>query len=162
MASLEGVGAGGYRLGMAQETWTTRDLPVLDWLVEQSTVGDHQRHEPAKIAQALGMEQSVVDAALQRLLLAQPPYIGGRRSGQQHGLVFVTGVTERALVATGAWPGSDGSPARLAEALAALADREPEGSPERTRLQKAAAAVGSVGQAALNAAISTAVGAAMT
>lgn len=104
------------------DTWTARDLPVLDAtvdLLEQSfmvTVTD--------IAARTGFDPAVVAAALEAL---DPVYVDFRKTttGGDPRFWYVFKVTADARRAVGQWPTAEALASRLAEALAAAARREP-------------------------------------
>jgi hypothetical protein len=104
------------------DTWTARDLPVLDAtvaLLEQSfmvTVTD--------IASRTGIEPADVATALAAL---DPVYVDFRKTttGGDPRFWYVFKVTPEARRAVGQWPTAEAMASRLAEALAAAARREP-------------------------------------
>ena len=104
-----------------QDTWTTRDLPVLDAtvaLLEQSfmvTVTD--------IATKTGFEPEAVAAALEAL---DPDYVDFRKTttGGDPRFWYVYKATPAARRAVGQWPTAEALAGRLADELAAAAARE--------------------------------------
>jgi hypothetical protein len=106
---------------LVQDTWTTRDLPVLDAtvaLLEQSfmvTVTD--------IAARTGFEPEAVAAALEAL---DPDYVDFRKTttGGDPRFWYVYKATPAARRAVGQWPTAEALAGRLADELAAAAARE--------------------------------------
>jgi hypothetical protein len=106
---------------LVQDTWTTRDLPVLDAtvaLLEQSfmvTVTD--------IAARTGFEPDAVAAALEAL---DPDYVDFRKTttGGDPRFWYVYKATPAARRAVGQWPTAEALAGRLADELAAAAARE--------------------------------------
>jgi len=113
------------RLGSlpVHDTWTSRDLPVLDatvTLLEQSfmvTVTD--------IATRSGFEPDVVAAALDAL---DPDYVDFRKTttGGDPRFWYVYKATPAARRVVGQWPTAEALTSRLADELAAAARREPD------------------------------------
>jgi hypothetical protein len=106
------------------DTWAARDLPVLDatvGLLEQSymvTVTD--------IAARTGLEAPVVAKALETL---DPVYVDFRKTttGGDPRFWYVFKVTPEARRAVGQWPTPESLANRLADELAAAAQRETDG-----------------------------------
>jgi predicted transcriptional regulator len=107
-----------------QDTWTSRDLPVLEAtvaLLEQSfmvTVTD--------IAERSGLEPAVVAAALEAL---DPVYIDFRKTttGGDPRFWYVYKATPEARRVVGQWPTAEALAGRLADELAAAAAEEQDG-----------------------------------
>ena len=108
---------------LVEDTWTSRDLPVLDAtvaLLEQSfmvTVTD--------IAARTGFEPAVVAAALGAL---DPGYVDFRKTttGGDPRFWYVYKATPEARRAVGQWPTAEALASRLAEELTAAAATEPD------------------------------------
>jgi hypothetical protein len=106
-----------------QDTWTSRDLPVLEAtiaLLEQSfmvTVTD--------IADRSGLEPAVVAAALEAL---DPVYIDFRKTttGGDPRFWYVYKATPAARRVVGQWPTAEALAGRLADELTAAAAEEPD------------------------------------
>jgi predicted transcriptional regulator len=106
---------------LVHDTWTDRDLPVLDatvTLLEQSfmvTVTD--------IAERTGLEPSVVAAALETL---DPVYLDFRKTttGGDPRFWYVYKATPEARRMVGQWPTAEALASRLADELASAAARE--------------------------------------
>jgi hypothetical protein len=136
-------------------TWESRDLPVLRAIVEASDDGaDHV--EPEEIGRRTGLDEATVQRALWALAGENPPYftyidftgMGSKEMGP------VTGVSGHARRTVGTWPTPDAWAEQLIKALndAAETERDPE---RKTRLRRAADAVGSLGGQVLGGVITT-------
>jgi hypothetical protein len=109
---------------LVHDTWAARDLPVLDatvGLLEHSymvTVTD--------IAAQTGLDPSEVAQALEAL---DPVYVDFRKTttGGDPRFWYVFKVTQEARRAVGQWPTAEALAARLADELAAAAQRESDG-----------------------------------
>ena len=119
-----------------EETWASRDLPVLRAVVEAFDVPDRYKMSHAEIEEGTGLDSDDVKRALRALWEAEPAYIKGTGASSVSYPLWVLGVTERARVAAGQWP----KPEDLVDALAkALEDAAESAEPdERSRLQRAA------------------------
>ena len=133
---------------MAEKTWATRELPVLDWLVQYFDEPDARAILLTDITEAMAWEEADVTRALARLAKAQPAYITWPDIAETDVPQYVTGVTERALTATQAWPSAESAADSMLAALRDAIDRtdDPE---EKTKLQRLLAAAGSVGTSVL-------------
>lgn len=126
-----------------KNTWTTRELPVLEALVTALDDPDCYRVDIDLIATVTGMPLELVRRALAALARADPPYLIGITLGGGSYPEIVTGVTERALEATGQWPTAEDAVSSLAAALAEASDKETE--PERkSKLRFTADALGGI------------------
>lgn len=131
-------------------TWESRDLPVLEAVVEACDSEVHA--DPAAIARATGLEYTQVQRALRALNAEHPPLFTART--QANGDIYiVVGATGEARRRVGAWPTPEGLAARILEDLNDAAERttDPE---KRTRLREAGKALGNLGQSALAGVIS--------
>ena len=119
-----------------EETWMSRDLPVLRALVEAFDDPERYRMSPEEIKTVTGFSDDDVHRALRVLNEASPPLIKGTMVNQLSYPVMVMGVSERARVATGQWP----KPEDLVDALArAFEDAAKSGDPqEGSRLRRIA------------------------
>jgi predicted transcriptional regulator len=123
---------------LVHDTWTDRDLPVLEAtvaLLEQSfmvTVTD--------IAARTGFEPSVVATALETL---DPIYVDFRKTvtGGDPRFWYVYKATPEARRAVGQWPTAEALASRLAEELTAAARQEPDAD-QRSLLVYAARLIG--------------------
>ena len=127
---------GSNTLASVEETWASRDLPVLRTIVEAFDDPDRYKMSHAEIEKATGFDSDDVIRALRALWEAEPAYVKGRGASQVSYPLVIEGATERARVAAGQWP----KPEDLADALAkALEDAAESAEPEdRSRLQRAA------------------------
>jgi hypothetical protein len=114
---------------MVRSTWQSRDLPVLNAIVE--AIGEQlgAQIRPPEIAERTGLELADVEKALAALWLADPAYLDGFAPEEAVYPVLVTAVTERALRETEQWPSGTGIVDALVEAFQREADMELE--PER-------------------------------
>lgn len=127
------------------ETWTRRDLPVLEAIVQLSERDGGGFLDPAAIAQESGLDESETQAALLALDGEVPACVTDmRRSASGH--IFLVGApTGHARRAVGAWPTAETIAGRLITALDEAAEREPD--PERKGwLRKTAAYLGHAGR----------------
>lgn len=126
------------------ETWTSRDLPVLRAIVEiyeetGSAMG------PDAVESATGFGPKVVQAALRALDSEQPPYISKLERVMTGDIIFIGAPTGHARRAVGAWPTAETIADRLITALDEAAEREPD--PERKGwLRKTAGYLGNAGR----------------
>ncbi len=127
------------------DTWNDRDMPVLKYLVERFDDPRARRVDNfAEIEQATGLTKEEVECAVFVLAeTASPLYIKGISVAQLPYPIVLTGVTERARRAVGAWPTPESFAEQFVAGLAATVEREPD--PERrSRLR---ALLGSAGGA---------------
>jgi len=124
-----------------EDTWVGRDLPVLTYLVERLDRLDVHRVDLPEIEQATGLASDNVARALQALDQAEPPLIQGIRAMALPYPAVITGFTERARRAVGAWPTPDGLVDRLMSALDTAADEEVDPS-RKSKLREIAGALG--------------------
>jgi hypothetical protein len=111
---------------MVTETWTTRELAVLAYLVEQFDDPETHKVELNEIESALGMCSTDVSRAVKALAEASPPYIEGPSVAEIRYPVYITNVSERARRQAGQWPTAESIADRLVAALNSAADREPD------------------------------------
>jgi hypothetical protein len=124
-------------------TWTSRELPVLQAMVEYLDDPAHTHIGPAGIAELSGLDEDQVVRALRALAEATPPFIQGSQPAQCTYPVLVTGVSERARRAVGQWPSGEQLAEELLRRLQQAADDEPD--PERRgRLRQATTVLGGV------------------
>jgi hypothetical protein len=125
----------GYAAGV-EETWVSRDLPVLRAIVEAFDDPDRYRMSLDEIENASGFSEDDVHRALRALHEASSPFIKASMVSNLSYPIMVHGVTERARVVAGQWP----KPEDLVDALArAFEDAAQTADPdERSRLQRIA------------------------
>jgi hypothetical protein len=115
------------------ETWLSRDLPVLDAVVE--LLEDQPMAKPAAIAERTGFEAAEVVRALRALdgeYVHLNTDLGGRSAAA---------VTPKARQAVGHWPSGESLIQQLVDGLVSAAEKEAD--PERKgRLHQAAALLG--------------------
>lgn len=99
------------------DTWTERELPVLTALVEHFDDPDAAQWHRSDGVGATGLDADSVTRALAALHGAQPPYVVGVSVEEASYPVVLTGVTERARRAVGAWPTPEALVDRLVAAL---------------------------------------------
>lgn len=134
--------------GRAMEsTWEARDLPVLAAVVEICDEDSWCNAEPSTIAERTGLSLEDVNKALWKLAGENPPFFevsdastfGGRE------IASVNNPSGHAQRTVGAWPTPESVVDAMILALQEAAENAdtPE---ERSRLQRAADAVGGVGK----------------
>ena len=107
-----------------EDTWWSRDLPVLDAAVELFQEQDFV--EAGELARVTGFEVKDVARALRDM---QGHYVGQIQSMGDMDRWCITEVTPEARRAVGQWPTPENVVDRLAEAFTAAAEQEPD--PER-------------------------------
>jgi len=111
------------------ELWST-DYEVLYWVVERFEHAGHPIQSDEVLAASAEDRRGAVQQSLRRL--ASHGYIEGAMTGgglgaRQLDVLRITGVTERALRAVGAWPdNADLLADRILAVLAERAENEPE------------------------------------
>lgn len=132
--------------GMAQDTWATRDLPVLEAVVELFDDGEW-RVSGAQIAERTGLAEDVVQRAFFALVNEDPPlfkYIDtSSLVGPEIGWVYEPSGEARRRV--GAWPTPESLADRLVQAMERAADSEPD-EEKRSKLRHTASYLSSVGR----------------
>jgi hypothetical protein len=115
------------------ETWLSRDLPVLDAVVE--LLEDHDLVPPEAVAERTGLDSREVLRAMHALdgifVRLHRDMSGG----------FVDAVTPEARRAVGQWPSGESLIRQLADGLAAAAEKETDPE-QKSRLRQAAALLG--------------------
>jgi hypothetical protein len=107
-----------------EDTWFSRDLPVLDAAVQLFQSKDYV--QVRDLAEATGFE--IGDVA-RSLLDMRGVYVSGIGSMGDQANWDISYVTPEARRAVGQWPTPENVVARMAEAFSAAAEREPD--PER-------------------------------
>ena len=122
------------------DTWWSRDLPVLDAAVR--LLEDHDMPEVTDIARETGFGAEDVARALADM---DGSYIDLQKTMGDVGGWFVKAVTPAARRAVGQWPTPENVVARLAEAFGAAAEQERD--PERRgKLRATAGFLGETGK----------------
>lgn len=126
------------------ETWTSRDLPVLTAIVEVFERTGRVM-SPNEIEEQSGLQADQVETALRALEGEDPPFITKLERRASGGISLVGKPTGHARRAVGAWPTPESIADRLISALDEAADREPD--PERKGwLRKTAGYLGNAGR----------------
>jgi hypothetical protein len=127
-----------------EDTWTSRDLPVLDVIVGLLDQGQFLV-TVSDISAKTGFEPAVVDRAITAL---EGPYVVKYEQFMTGGIPDswrVRQVTQAARQVVGQWPTPETLIDRLAEAFDGAADKEPD--PERKgKLRQVASFLGSAGR----------------
>jgi hypothetical protein len=127
---------------MTQDTWTTRDLPVLRAVVDTyEETGDYLTRA-SDIEAATGLDADTVQRAI-RKLNTQPSFFEKVLDTAQGGIVMVGPPTGDALRVAGAWPSPENLLERLIAALESAANDETREPDERSKLRQAASYLGS-------------------
>lgn len=129
-----------------EDTWTSRELPVLNAVVKAFEDRDRRQLRVAELTALCDLPESDVQAALRSLDSASPPYLEAPRPGW--GATYpaiITGVTERARRAVGQWPTPESLVDRLAEAFGQAAEHEADPQ-KRGRLREVASWLGQAGR----------------
>lgn len=126
-----------------EDTWFSRDLPVLDATVRLLDEGN-PGVSVADIAKATGLDVWAVDRALDAL---EGPYVVeyNRMMGGNPEPSFVAKVSAAARQAVGQWPTPEGLVDALAEAFGKAAEHEPDAE-KKSRLRQVGAFLGSTGR----------------
>jgi hypothetical protein len=122
---------------MVESTWLSRELPVLNAIVEAMEEHPDSEARLEELAQRSGLPLPVVDLAVKKLWAARPRYFEGIAIEDETILVCVTSVTERALRETGQWPDPESLVRSLIETLSKAAEIEADPD-QRSRLTQAA------------------------
>ena len=130
-----------------ESTWEARDLPVLTAVVAICDEDPWGEADPSEVAGRTGLSIDEVTKSLWKLAGENPPFFsfsdestfGGRDIGS---ISMPTGHAQRTV---GAWPTPDSVVERMILALQEAAQNA-QTEEERSRLQRAADAVGGVGK----------------
>jgi hypothetical protein len=121
------------------DTWTSRDLPVLKAVVEIYHTTGKTVISPGEIAAKAGFDQETTERAI-RALYRQPYLEPGHISWSGH-TDAVGPPTGEALRVAGQWPTPENMLERLIAALEAAGDDETVAEPERSKLKQIALGV---------------------
>ena len=113
-----------------EDTWWSRDLPVLDAAVQLFQEQDFV--EAGELARATGFDVKDVARALRDM---QGHYVGQIQSMGDMDRWCITEVTPEARRAVGQWPTPENVVDRLAEAFTAAAEHEPD-TERRSKLRE--------------------------
>lgn len=123
---------------MTDDTWTSRDLPVLKAVVDlYEETGRGPR--VSAVVRRTGFAEETVQRSLRSLY--REPYFEpvSRASGGTY--IMVGAPTAKALRIAGQWPSPEGQLDRLIQAIESAADDESRGEDERGRFRQIAAAL---------------------
>lgn len=127
-----------------EDTWVSRDLPVLDAVVRLFDEG-YYAVTVADVAGQTGLDTKAVDRALEAL---DGTYVTEYKKLMTGGIPdswYVEGVTAEARRVVGQWPTAESVTERLAAAFSEAADAEQD--PERkSRLRQIASFLGETGK----------------
>ena len=124
------------KLAPVEDTWVTRDLPVLEATV--ALLEGMDLPEVVDIAERTGLAAEDVARALRAMAGV---YVGLQMTMGDVGRWFVQGVTPEARRAVGQWPTADSLIGQLVAGLDAAAEREHD-LERRGRLRQAASLLG--------------------
>ncbi|MCV7236005.1 hypothetical protein BST20_27225 [Mycobacterium branderi] len=127
---------------MTEDTWTSRDLPVLRAVVDICDESGAYLTRATAIEQRTGLDHDTVQRALRRLN-SQPSCfekLVGASGGQ---IIMVGPPTADALRVAGAWPSPEQLLQRLINALETAADDDTRAPEERSKFRQAASYLGS-------------------
>ncbi len=127
-----------------QDTWTTRDLPVLLAIVERFD-DDGRSPGPNQIQKITGLDAEVVQRALRALGSEQLSFLTEVKGSWGKQIIMVGAPTGHARRAVGAWPTAEVLADRLVAAMNEAADRQADDE-QKGLLRKAAAFLGSAGR----------------
>jgi hypothetical protein len=122
---------------MVQETWTSRDLPVLEAIAELYDEGQSDRVDVTAVGHRTGLDKEAVQHAIRNLKNAG--YItGATRVGAGAKYGFVGALAPEGLRVVGAWPTPENLLKRLVEGLERASQDENRPEEERSKLRQAA------------------------
>jgi hypothetical protein len=134
-----------------EPTWQSRDLPVLDAIVQHFEKGGPDFPTVKHFAEATGLEVGEVYRAVMAL---SPTYLELSLSMGGEADTAIQGVTDAARRAVGQWPSPEEWADRIVRGLLDAADREPD-QERRSRLRAVAEGLGDFGRDVLVGVIST-------
>jgi hypothetical protein len=127
------------RFAVMEDTWTSRDLPVLKAVVQIYEDTGRPMIPVTDIQQAVGFDKDTMRRAIQALYTERTdPFFeepGGSWSG---GVIRVGAPTGRALRVAGQWPTPENIVERLIAAFEAVAEDETRDEPERSKAKQTA------------------------
>jgi hypothetical protein len=127
-----------------RDTWTNRDLPVLQAIVEiYEETG--QAMGPDVLEERTGLDQKSLQVALKALDSEEPPYISKMDRVLSGQIVFIGAPTGHARRAVGSWPTAEVVANRLIHALDKAAEREQDNE-QKGHLRAAAAHLRNAGR----------------
>jgi hypothetical protein len=129
--------------GMSGDTWNTRDLPVLQAVVDIYEDSGTYLTRATAIERRTGLDPDMVQRALRRLN-SQPSFFEKVVEASGGQIVMVGPPTADALRVAGAWPSPEQLLQRLINALETAADDDARGPEERSKFRQAASYLGSI------------------
>jgi hypothetical protein len=132
-----------------EDTWASRDLPVLEAIV--SAFNDPERYQLRipELTGLCGLPERDVVTALRALGNTRPPLL--EYPGPPEELTYpiiITDVTERARRMAGQWPTAESLAGQIAKALTEAAEHEPD-PVKKSRLREAGAVLGDTARGVL-------------
>ena len=128
--------------GNVEDTWASRDLPVLQVIVSAFNDPDRWQLRLAELVSMCGLPERDVRTGLRALGNARPPLLEYPPPPDELAYpIIITDVTERARRVVGQWPTADSLAAQITKALSEAADREPDPA-KKSRLRDAASVLG--------------------
>jgi hypothetical protein len=134
-----------------QSTWESRDLPVLDAIVQHFEEGGSDFPTVEQFAEATGLEVREVYRAVMAL---SPTYLELAMSLADEAETAIQSVTDEARRAVGQWPSPEVWADRIVRGLLDAADRDPD-QERRSRLRAVAEGLGDFGRDVLVGVLST-------
>jgi len=120
--------------GMSGDTWNTRDLPVLQAVVDIYEDSGTYLTRATAIERRTGLDPDTVQRALRRLN-SQPSFFEKVVEASGGQIVMVGPPTADALRVAGAWPSPEQLLQRLINALETAADDDARGPEERSKFR---------------------------
>lgn len=117
-----------------EDTWFTRDLPVLEAIVALSE--ETPMVDADDIDVRTGFDSATVDRALQALKYADPPLLARMDGDMGRRISLIRGVTSHARRLVGQWPSPEVMAERIVTGLEERAENEPDEA-KRGRLRRA-------------------------
>jgi hypothetical protein len=136
-------------LGGVEDTWTSRDLPVLRAIVSAFNDPDRWQLRLAEVVSLCDLPERDVQTALRALGNARPPFLEYPPPPDELAYpIIITDVTERARRLVGQWPTADSLAAQITLALSQAAEHEPD-PVRRSRLREATGVLGETARGVL-------------
>lgn len=123
------------------DTWSSRDLPVLRALVQIYENTGRTMIRASDIENATGFDKDTTQRALRAL--SREPYFEEAKGSWGGGILFVGAPTGDALRLAGQWPTPENQLERLIAAFEDVAADETREEPERSKAKQAALWLGS-------------------
>jgi hypothetical protein len=132
-----------------EDTWASRDLPVLEAIVGAFNDPDRFQLRIPELTGLCGLPEQNVITALRALGNTRPPLLEYPRPPEELTYpIIITDVTERARRLVDQWPTADSLAEQIAEALTEAAEHEPDPVKKR-RLREAGAVLGDTARGVL-------------